>query len=222
MVCRWLRWGSAAIGVVIACVSPCAGDDAATPGAASAAPPLFVPLAEESHNLMGGGLPRAYRFDRLTVDEVGGPRRGNKLRQRLGIDLTPAIGAVFGFFNAHGVPLREQHDDHGENIVGVQAAFSVGEGLPAVNFNLGDRPVEPLGAFYSAERGFRCAVVWPIDRFTLRLEGGEDSEFGYYGIAGVQWIHRRLPIAVGIGVPMNLRDAKGDIGVIVQFRMRLD
>ena len=222
MVCRWLRWGSAAIGVVIACVSPCAGDDAATPGAPAAAPPLFVPLTEEAHNLMGAGLPRAYRFDRLTVAEIGGPRRNNKLRQRLGIDLTPAIGAVFGFFNAHGVPLREQHDDHGENIVGVQAAFSVGEGLPAVNFNLGDRPVEPLGAFYSAERGFRCAVVWPIDRFTLRLEGGEDSEFGYYGIAGVQWIHRRLPIAVGIGVPMNLRDAKGDIGVIVQFRMRLD
>jgi hypothetical protein len=212
MACRWLRWGNAAIGIVIACGSPCAAADPENP--------LFVPLAEESHSLMGGG--RAYRLDRMAFDDTGGPSRGNKLRQRLGIDLTPAIGAIFGFFHQHGLPLREQHDDEGDNIVGVQAAFSVGANLPAVNFNLGDRPVEPLGAFYSAERGFRCAVVWPIDRFTLRIEGGEDSEFGYYGIAGVQWVHRRLPIAVGIGVPMNLRNAEGDIGVIAQFRMRID
>jgi hypothetical protein len=211
MIGRWWRVGSAAIGMLIAGAAPCAGE---------AANPLFVPLGEESHSLMGSGC--AYRLEQMALDDEGAPRRGGRLRQRLGIDVSPAIDAVFGFFHQHGVPLREQHDEHGEGLVGVQAAFSVGRELPAVNFNLGDRSVEPLGAFYSAERGFRCAVVWPVERFTLRLEGGEDSEFGYYGIAGVQWVHPRLPLAAGIGVPMNLRDAEGDVGVILQFRMRLD
>ena len=165
---------------------------------------------------------RSYRLDPLTLDEQGTSRRADRLRRRADIDLSPTIDAMFGFLQQHGLPLREQRDEQGKGPVGVQAAFSVGRHLPAVNFNLGDRSVEPLGAFYSAERGFRCAVVWPVDRFTLRLEGGEDSEFGYYGIAGVQWVHRHLPLAVGVGVPMNLIDAKGDVGVILQFRMRLD
>ena len=189
--------------------------------AEEAAPPvLFSPMADDSRLLLNGG--RAYRIDDFTLGDAGAPRRNSTLRRRLGIDLTPAIDTVFGFFNQHGLPLRQQLDEQGDDLVGVQAAFSVGEDLPAVNFNLGDRPVEPLGAFYSAERGFRCAVVWPVDRFTIRLEGGEDSEFGYYGIAGVQWLHPRLPLAVGVGLPMNLRDADGDVGLIMQFRMRLD
>ena len=212
MISRWCRGHGAAIGILIVSVVPCAAADPANP--------LFVPLAEESRDLMAGARP--LRLDPGAFAEANEPRRLQRLRQRLGIDLSPALDAVFGFFNDHGVPLREQHDEHGEGLVGVQAAFSVGKDLPAVNFNLGDRPVEPLGAFYSAEKGFRCAVVVPIDRFTLRLEGGDDSEFGYYGIAGVQWIHPRLPLAVGIGIPMNLRDAKGDVGAILQFRMRLD
>ena len=198
--------------VVIVSVAPCRGGDDTTL--------LFVPLAEESHSLLRNDRP--FRLEEVQLDALGTPRRGDRLKRRLGIDLSPAIDSILGFFNRHGVPLREQHDDKHGNLVGVQAAFSVGRDLPAVNFNIGDRPVEPLGAFYSAERGFRCALVWPVERFTLRLEGGEDSEFGYYGIAGVQWVHPRLPIAAGVGVPMNLRDAEGDIGVIVQFRMRLD
>lgn len=190
-----------------------------------------MPFAQSSRALLRGD--RAYHLDELSLDGVpldampldgdGAPRRrGGRLRRRLGVDLSPALGAVFGFLNRHGVPLREQRDEQAGDLVGVQAAFSVGRDLPAVSFNLGDRPVEPLGAFYSAERGFRCALVWPVDRFTLRLEGGEDSEFGYYGIAGIQWLHPRLPLAIGAGIPMNLRDAEGDVGVIVQLRMRLD
>jgi hypothetical protein len=212
MLGRWWRAGGAAIGFLIAGVAPCAAADTANP--------LFVPLAEESHSLMGGAP--ASRLDELALDDEGAPRRGSRLRLRQGIDVSPAIDAIFGFFNQHGLPLREQRDEEGNGPVGVLASFGVGHDLPAVNFNLGDRSVEPLGAFYSAERGFRCAVVWPVERFTLRLEGGEDSEFGYYGIAGMQWVHPRLPLALGMGVPMNLRDAKGDVGVILQFRMRLD
>lgn len=205
---RWWRWREAAIGILLASAAPCAGDDAL--------PDLSVPFAESGRDLLRAD--RAYHLDQMQL----APRRGEAVRRRLGVDLSPALAAVFGFFHHHGVPLREQRDEKGGNLVGVQAAFSVGRDLPAVSFNLGDRPVEPLGAFYSAERGFRCALVWPVERFTLRLEGGEDSEFGYYGIAGVQWLHPRLPIAVGAGIPMNLRDADGDVGVIVQFRMRLD
>jgi hypothetical protein len=206
------RWGRVAIAIVIASVTPCAGADETTA--------LMTSFAQTSRELLRGD--RTYHLDEVQLDAQGIPRRGDRLRRRPGVDVSPALDAVFGFFNHHGVPLREQRDDSGGSLVGVQAAFSVGRDLPAVNFNLGDRPVEPLGAFYSAERGFRCAVVWPIERFTLRLEGGEDSEFGYYGIAGVQWLHPRLPLAIGAGIPMNLRDANGDVGVIVQFRMRLD
>jgi hypothetical protein len=198
--------------VVIVSVVPCRGSDEATM--------LFVPLAEQSHSLLRSDRP--FRLAEVQLGEQGAPRRGDRLKRRLGIDVSPAIDSILGFFNRHGVPLREQHDARSGSLVGVQAAFSVGRDVPAVNFNLGDRPVEPLGAFYSAEKGFRCALVWPVERFTLRLEGGEDSEFGYYGIAGLQWVHPRLPLAAGVGVPMNLRDAEGDVGVIVQFRMRLD
>lgn len=209
---HWCRVGSTAIGLAVASAAPGAADDAATV--------LFVPLAEESHGLLRSDRP--FHLERVEVDGRRTTGRGDRLRRRLGVDLSPAIDAALGFLHRHGVPLREQRDERGSGLVGVQAAFSVGRDLPAVSFNVGDQPLEPLGAFYSAERGFRCAVVWPVSRFTLRLEGGEDSELGYYGIAGVQWLHPRLPLAVGAGIPMNLRDAEGGVGVVVQFRMRLD
>ncbi|MBX3024334.1 hypothetical protein KF840_05430 [bacterium] len=190
--------------------SGAAGDDAAR---------LAMPVAEASRALWRAGRPD--RFDQIGRDATGMPGAEGPPR-RAGIDLSPAVDAIVGFVNQHGIPLRQRRGEPTGELVGVQAAFGVGRDLPAVSVNLGDRSLEPLGAFYSAQRGFRCAVVWPIDRFTLRLEGGEDSEFGYYGIAGVQWLHPRLPLALGVGVPMNLRDAEGDLGVIVQFRMRLD
>jgi hypothetical protein len=141
---------------------------------------------------------------------------------RAHVDLSPALDEIFGFFHRHGVPLQQQLDEDGDGPVGVYADFSLGRDVPAVSFNLGDRSIEPLGAFYSSGHGFRCAVVWPINRFTLRLEGGDDSEFGYYGIAGVQWLDPHRPLALGIGVPMNLRGAEGAVGVVFQLRMNLD
>jgi hypothetical protein len=138
------------------------------------------------------------------------------------VDLSPALDEIFGFFHRHGLPLQEQLDEDGNGPIGIYAHFSVGRDVPAVSFNLGDRSLEPLGAFYNNERGFRCALVWPIQHFTLRLEGGEDSEFGYYAIAGVQWVDPHRPLAIGIGIPMNLRDAEGDVGFIFQLRMNLD
>ena len=55
----------------------------------------------------------------------------------------------------------------------------------------------------------------------MRLEAGEDSELGYYGIAGVQWVDPHRPLAIGIGVPINLRSADGGVGLVVQLRMNL-
>jgi len=181
---------------------------------------LPVPLFEASRDLLRAERPLRWRdLGTEPAFSVDGSRT-EPPRPRL--DLSPALDEVFRFFHHHGLPLQPQRDEDGAGPIGVYADFSVGRDLPAVSFHLGDRPIEPLGAFYSNARGFRCAVVWPIKRVTLRLEGGEDSEFGYYGIAGVQWVHPSRPLALGIGLPMNLRDADGDVGFVVQLRMSLD
>ena len=200
-------------------------------GGASAAEPEMiggrVPLFETSRDILRAERPLHGRD--LGAAAFAGPGTEEVQPQRKQIDLSPVLDEIFGFLHRHGVPLQEQTDEKGHGPVGVYANFSVGRDVPAVSFHLGDRPIEPLGAFYSNERGFRCAVVWPVSRFTLRLEAGEDSEFGYYGIAGIQWLHPRRPLAIGIGIPMNLRDGKegggvtsGDVGFIFQLRMTLD
>jgi hypothetical protein len=181
---------------------------------------LPVPILEASRDLLRAERPFRGRDLGEAVFMTREGRAPDSLRAH--VDVSPVIDEVFSFFHRHGVPLQPQHDDDGGMPIGVYANFSVGRDVPAVSFHLGDRPLEPLGAFYSNERGFRCAVVWPIKQFTLRLEGGEDSEFGYYGIAGLQWVHPRRPLAVGVGLPMNLQNADGDVGLILQFRMSLD
>jgi len=153
----------------------------------------------------------------LTTPDGRGPRT---LRAKL--DLSPAVQEILGFLRRHGLPLQQQLDKKGRGPVGVYADFNIGQDLPALSFHLGDRPLEPLGAFYSNKRGFRCALSWPVGHFTLRLEAGEHSEFGYYGIAGIQWLHPSRPLAIGIGLPMNLKDADGDVGFVMQLRMKLN
>jgi hypothetical protein len=177
-------------------------------------------LFEVSRDILRADRPLRAREFGAVVSEAAGTRTGRAGRPQL--DVSPVIEEIFGFLHRHGVPLQEQRDENGRGPIGVYGDFRVGNGMPAVSFNLGDRPIEPLGAFYTNDRGFRCAVVWPVSRFTLRLEAGEDSEFGYYGIAGVQWLHPHRPLAIGIGVPMNLRNAEGGVGFIVQLRMILD
>ena len=179
-----------------------------------------LPLLDASRDLLRAERPfRVHDLGEAVFMTHDAPRPGT-LRSE--VDLSPALDEIFGFFHRHGLPLQEQLDDDGDGPIGVYANFSVGRDMPAVSFHLGDRPMEPLGAFYSSDRGFHCALVWPVKRFTLRLEGGEDSEFGYYGIAGVQWMDSHRPLAIGIGIPMNLRDAQGGVGVVVQLRMNLE
>jgi hypothetical protein len=183
-------------------------------------PAASVPLLQVSRDLLRADRPLHGRDVGFATLLTPDGRLPGSLRGQL--DLSPALDEIFSFFHRHGVPLQEQRDEHGHGPVGVYANFSVGHDMPAVSFHLGDRPIEPVGAFYSSERGFRCALVWPVSRLTLRLEGGEDSEFGYYAIAGLQWLAARRPLAIGIGLPMNLRDAQGGIGAVFQLRMNLD
>jgi hypothetical protein len=189
---------------------------AADPTGANAA----MPLLDASRDLLRAERP--FRGRDVGAAAFMAREGGRPQELRAQVDLSPAIDEIFRFFHRHGLPLQPQRDEEGNGPIGVYANFSVGRDVPALSFHLGDRPIEPLGAFYSNERGFRCALVWPIKRVTLRLEGGEDSEFGYYGIAGVQWVHPRAPLAIGVGLPMNLDNAEGDVGLILQFRMSLD
>jgi hypothetical protein len=205
---------------IVACVLCWAGQGGAAELAATTS---LLPPLEPSSEMLGERPFRNLDFSSAAY-LAGALEAGQRPpRRKLKLDLSPAIDEIFGFFRRHGIPLEQQRDEKGRGPVGVYADFNVAEDLPAVSFHLGDRPIEPLGAFYPVKKGFRCALVWPIHGFTLRIEGGEDSEFGYFGIAGVQWVHPRLPLAAGVGIPMNLRSEEdGDVGVIFQLRMKLN
>lgn len=139
----------------------------------------------------------------------------------LDLDLSPLLKLMASFLRDHGVAAVEHHHPKKKDAVAVSASFGVGARLPALRVQFGDRSPEPFGAFYSGNKGVRWALIWPMRRFTLRIEGGQDSEFGYFGIAGAQWVHPTRPMAFGFGIPMNLRNVRGDVGVIAQFRMKV-
>lgn len=206
-----------AIGVWIAAIAlsaaiPCRAQDG---GRTDAAMLLHHDVAREL-------FARPYRLRHVGWSAPPDPRRELVTRRGGRLDLSPLAEGLLTLVRDQGLPLHAQRDEKGGGPIGVMAAFDVGADVPAVSFHLGDRPVEPLGAFYAPVRGFRAALVWPIERFTLRLEGGEDSELGYYGIAGLQWLHPRQHLAIGAGIPMNLRDTDGDVGLVLQLRLRLD
>jgi hypothetical protein len=179
---------------------------------------LFLSTIEESKTFLTDRS--ADRTEPLfATASVDGGTLGHK---KIGLDLSPLINQLTSYIRGYGIPLREYRDASGKKPVAVSVSFSVRDNLPPVNIQLGDRTLEPFGAFYASHKGARWAVVWPIDHFSLRLEGGEDSEFGYYGIAGMQWTHPTRPLACGFGVPINLHNADGAVGVIFQFRMKLN
>jgi hypothetical protein len=95
--------------------------------------------------------------------------------------------------------------------------------LPSVYFNVGDHGA--LDAFYANDGGFRFVLKWPLlfaPQFALHLGGGEDSEFGNWAIVGVQWRDPKRPLAIGIGMPVALKNADGNVGVVCQLRMLLN
>jgi len=139
------------------------------------------------------------------------------------VQLDGALDSTLALLHRVGVPLRPDHVLAGDDGIAFSAAFRLRGDLPSVTFHVGDRG--PFDAFYANDGGFRWALTWPLhflDRFALHLEGGEDSEFGTFAIADLQWRHPRRPLVIGIGVPMELAHADGSLGVLCQMRMLLD
>jgi len=205
---------------VLGCVASLTGRAAVSHASDAAVPSGNLGLLDVSREVLRGQRPMVFRGMGPAGFSIVTPP--GELAAQPHLDLSPLLDGIFGFLNHHGVPLHPQNDENGDGPIGVYADFSVGHNMAPVSFHLGDRPMERIGAFYSNDHGFRCAVSYPIQHFTLRLEGGEDSELGYYGIAGLQWLDPRRPLAIGVGVPMNLRGIERGIGVVVQLRMSLN
>lgn len=137
------------------------------------------------------------------------------------LDVAPLFDDFVALVRDAGIPLQAVHDPRNAHRLGVSASFNLGEGLPRLAFHIGESVPELYGAF-STGRSFSWGAIWPMHQFTLRLEGGSHSEFGYFAIAGAQWSAASRPLAIGIGVPLALRNANGQTGVLVQFRMKFD
>jgi hypothetical protein len=180
---------------------------------------LSTRRSETEEAMRERNLPQPRDFLELWQVQSLAPRRTTP---RVRLDAEPLLTNLLDVLNDLGIPLRQYRDPRGLRALGVSASFSIGAEYPAVNFHLADRCPEQLTAFYRGGRGLSWAFIWPSDLFTLRLEGGDDSEFGSYAIAGAQWNHPRLPLAVGIGLPVRMKHADGLIGAIIQVRAKLN
>src|SRR5512143_3394115 len=139
------------------------------------------------------------------------------------VELDAALDSTLDVLHRVGVPLRPDRVLAGDDGIAFSAASRLRGDLPSVTFHIGDRG--PFDAFYANAGGFRWALTWPlhfVDRIALHLEGGEDSEFGTFAVADLQWRHPRLPLVIGIGVPVGLAHAEGSLGMLCQMRMLLD
>ena len=146
-----------------------------------------------------------------------------QVRTRSSVDLGPVVNGALAFVQKHGFPLQFDPELSGENGFVFSAAFQFDPTMPPMQLHIGDGG--PLDAFYANEGGFRLALGWTLPwakQLALNLAAGEDSEFGNWAIAGVQWRDPKRPLAIGIGMPVALSNADGDIGVICQLRMLLD
>jgi len=143
-------------------------------------------------------------------------------KKRRSLDLTPLAELAIGYAQGLGLPLIEHRDAKGRRPVAVSASFAIADDMPDVKFHLGDRPAEPMGAFYPSKKGFRFSVVYPIKNLTLRLDAGDDSEFGSAAVMGLSWVHPSKKFAAGFGLPVKRKNAESDFGAIFQFRMKLD
>ena len=138
------------------------------------------------------------------------------------VDLKPLLDNALGYVHAIGIPLRPDREMAGQKGIAFSASWRVRPDMPAVNFHIGD--TGPLDAFYANDGGFRWALSWLVQGagpVALHLEGGEDSEFGTWAIAGAQWRDPHRPLAIGIGVPVSMNGVDGGVGVLLQLRMLL-
>lgn len=181
--------------------------------------PVESNLSETDEALRERNLPRPRNFVEVWQLSTLQPRTTTK---QVRLDAQPLLRNFLNVLNVIGLPVRQHHDPRGLRAFGIAASISVGEEYPAVNFHLADRCPEQLNAFYRGGRGLSWAFIWPVHQLTLRVEGGDDSEFGSYAIAGAQWTHPTLPLALGIGLPVRMKHADGLVGAIFQLRAKLN
>ncbi len=174
-------------------------------------------------------------YERLALDPVGARQQqllhhlmvgaevsGKDRIKTKSLDLAPMAEMAIAYVQGMGMSVVEHRDEKGRRRIALSAQFSVAEDMPDVKMHLGDRPLEPMGAFYPAKKGFRFAVVYPMRNFSLRLEGGDDSEFGSIAVAGVSWVHPSKRFAAGFGLHGgDLDSVNSNLGAIFQFRMNL-
>jgi hypothetical protein len=193
-----------------------------TPSAASARDHAHLdlrPKIVESTSLWGADTPlQKYTLSAALLrapDLFAPPQRRN-----LHLEVTPLLDSLLTVVRQVGIPVEPIHGAAAGRVLGVSASFRVREDLPAVTIYARQRSPELFGAFYPTRRGVSWAAVWPVRRVTLRLQGGSDSELGYFAVGGVEWRHPERPLAIGLGVPMNLRGRGGGVGGVVVFRMK--
>jgi len=184
-----------------------------------AAEPLPPDLRDSAALAVGLGAQQVgLRQDGLLGRLLAAP--GAERRKRQTVDLSPLAEAAIRCVRGWGVPLVEQRNAKGSPVA-VSARFSPAEDMPALNLHIGGGGPEPFGAFFPREKGFRLSITYPVRRFTLRVEAGEDSEFGNVAIAGLQWVHPNQRFAVGFGMPVRMSNSDGAIGAVLQVRLKL-
>jgi hypothetical protein len=176
----------------------------------------LVPPFEETVRFLTPKSTIAQHWVWLQSPSGSSPRPSLRMR----MDIGPIFRGIGHFLRLRGVPVEELRRARNNKTAGIAASFRLLEEWSPVRLAVGDGSLEPFDAFYGND-GLRWALVWPVSHFTLRFEGGEDSEFGSYGIAGAQWKDRERKLAVGLGFPLRLRNADGDFGVILQLRMKV-
>jgi hypothetical protein len=181
--------------------------------------PVFPPNA-----FPGGGDFAAVAAPRHSLlDSVLGSDVGRRTAPPMRVDLAPVLDGMLDALHEYGIPLRQDRELSGDDAIVFTASFQVDPTLPPMQLHIGDSG--PFDAFYANDGGFRFALAWSVPRarqFALHLGAGEDSEFGNWAIAGVQWRHPTRPFAIGLGMPVALSNADGPVGIVCQLRMLLD
>ena len=208
-------WSLVVAGVLCSSLerSPAAASDSIRTG-----PELFLGHEESLHPVEPATGDRWYSLLSVmpaTSDATDGPRRRD-----LRLEMTPLVDGIIDAVRQSGIPIQPIHGASAAHLIGVSVSFKVSEDLPAISFYARERSPELFGAFYPARRGVSWSLVWPVRQFSFRLQGGNDSEFDYLAIAGIEWSHRIKPLAIGVGMPMMNLHGAGHVGGVVLLRLK--
>jgi hypothetical protein len=203
MQCRRRRWGLILLWGVLA-----------QPVVAGEPPPISLWLASSPSDELRSS--ERLELARPSLLPLALSPQAHRRWTGLHLDLTPAVMWASGTDRSNGAvralvaPLLPT----------VAATLDVGGESLLVDARLGSPLREEVGAFYPHRKGYAWRIVWPAGSASVRIEGGRGGEFGSYAVAGLQWAHAERPLALGLGVPIRLRNADGEVGVVAQVRLR--